>query len=710
MSPSRILALVLVISLSAYASSNPNSTQLALMPVPASIHVEDGKLRLDATFKMAVSGYSDARFTSAMLRLQSRIAERTGVTLVPRLAEPSAAKLLVQVQSAGEEYPKLGEDEFYKLVVTADHATLTANTVVGALRGMQTFLQLVSGDSSGYFLPAVSIQDQPRFPWRGLMIDVARHFMPVEVIKRNIDGMAAVKMNVLHLHLSDDQGFRIESRKFPKLQGMGSDGLYYTQEQIRDIVAYAADRGIRVVPEFDMPGHATAWVVGYPELASAPGPYQLQRSFAVFDTLFDPTREETYRFLDAFFGEMAPLFPDEFVHIGGDEVNGKQWAANPRIQQFMTEQGFTTTTQLQAYFTQRVAEILKKHGKHVAGWDEILSPNLPADAVVQGWHGTGQWAMAARQGHITMWSAPYYLDQMAPAEWSYSADPVPEKTTLTPDEAARIIGGEVCAWSEYLSPENIDSRIWPRTAAIAERFWSPREVRDVADMYRRLDIVSVGLQQEGLKHESSPAEMLRQAAGTRDLGPVAILGTVASPEGVGPRQKIRLGDVFDPLVHVADSVSPDPPFRRRFAALAEEYLSDAPTFMKRRSELGQTFAAWQGIPRSFSPTEAGAPLLSDCDTRVYQLSALGTTGIQAMNYLQSDTVPPESWRDEALALISQAEKPDASLLALTWTSSYRALILAAVHVDRLKSTPPAEWERQIFEEAISQTPKPKYTW
>ena len=181
-------------------------------------------------------------------------------------------------------------------------------------------------------MPAISIDDSPRFPWRGLMIDVSRHFIPLDVLKRNLDGMAAVKLNVFHWHLSDNQGFRVESKKFPKLHELGSDGLYYTQDEVRDLIAYARERGIRVVPEFDMPGHSTAWFVGYPELASGPGPYEIERKWGVFDPAMDPTREETYKFLDEFIGEMARLFPDQFFHIGGDEVNGKQWDANPKIQ------------------------------------------------------------------------------------------------------------------------------------------------------------------------------------------------------------------------------------------------------------------------------------------------------------------------------------------------------------------------------------------
>jgi hexosaminidase len=203
----------------------------------------------------------------------------------------------------------------------------------------------------------VSIQDRPRFRWRGLLIDSARHFQPLDVIRRNLDAMAAVKLNVLHWHLSDNQGFRIESKRYPKLHGLGSDGHYYTQDEVRGVIAYAQARGIRVVPEFDMPGHGTSWLVGHPELGSAPGPYAIERKPGVMDPTLDPTREEVYRFLDRFLGEMAALFPDAYLHIGGDENEGKHWAANPRIQAFMQRaHGLQDKHALQAYFNRRPAE------------------------------------------------------------------------------------------------------------------------------------------------------------------------------------------------------------------------------------------------------------------------------------------------------------------------------------------------------------------
>jgi hexosaminidase len=358
------------------------------MPAPASLRWRDGRLPINADYQVALRGHVDARLAGAVARASRRWEERTGFTF-PRIddLDPAEAVLIIECAAAAPEWPELGENEMYQLQVTPEQAVLRAETVTGVLRGLETWLQLLQADGEGFFVPAVEIRDHPRFPWRGLLVDVARHWQPMEVIKRLLDGMALVKMNVLHLHLTEDQGFRIESRTHPRLHQLGSDGQYFTQPDIREILAYAAARGIRVVPEFDLPGHATSWLVAYPELGSKPGPYELVRTWGIFDPTLDPTNESVYDLLDDFFGEMAALFPDPFIHIGGDEVSGKHWDANPRIQQFIREQNLRGNEGLQTYFNQRVQAILAKHGKRMIGWDEILQPGLPTDAVIQSWRG-----------------------------------------------------------------------------------------------------------------------------------------------------------------------------------------------------------------------------------------------------------------------------------------------------------------------------------
>ena len=408
----------------AQAVGSPSSTAgfvNTLMPQPSQIAAPEGRLAITASFVTATDHFRDARLDAAIARSLGRIKNRTGVS-IPTSAEAGAmsAALIItvdgpSVDGAGGSVQAIDEDESYSLEITSSSAHLRAATVVGAMHGLATLEQLIQSDATGYLIPAVAIHDTPRFRWRGLMIDCGRHFIPVDVLKRTLDGMASVKLNVFHWHLSEDQGFRMESKTFPKLTESGSDGLFYTQEQAREIVAYARDRGIRVVPEFDMPGHTSAWFVGYPDLASAPGPFHIERKFGVFDPVMDPTRESTYKFLDAFIGEMAGIFPDHFFHIGGDENNGVEWKANPRIQSFMREHNLKDTAALQNYFNQRLLKLLEKHGKHMIGWDEILTPELPKDVMVQSWRGFESLAAGAKNGYTGILSAGYYLNLMSPA-------------------------------------------------------------------------------------------------------------------------------------------------------------------------------------------------------------------------------------------------------------------------------------------------------
>ncbi len=463
--PRRLIAGGLVaLATITFAAAAPASVSRDLMPLPAELQFAVGWLPVTANFSVAVGGHDDVRLRAAIARALQRLTVRTGVDLTQATVSTAMpATLVIVCQGPGYAIPSVDEDESYTLDVTAQQATLRAPTVVGALRGLETFLQLVQSGPDGFAVPAVRVRDQPRFPWRGLMIDVARHWQPIEVIKRNLDGMALVKLNRLHLHLTDDQGFRVESRTHPELQEQGSDGHYFTQDQIREIIAYAQARGIRVMPEFDIPGHATSWVVSHPEFASLPGPYAIERQWGVFDPVLDPTNEALYRLLDDFMGEMAALFPDAYIHIGGDENNGVQWNANPRIQEFIRQHDLKDNAGLHAYFNRRLGEILAKHGKKLIGWDEILHPGLPLDSTIHSWRGAEALAEAAHLGYTGILSNGYYIDLCYPTSDHYVADPLPATTKLTAEEQRRILGGEATMWSEWVTPETIDSRIWPRT-------------------------------------------------------------------------------------------------------------------------------------------------------------------------------------------------------------------------------------------------------
>src|SRR5437016_2293540 len=370
-----------------------------LVPRRESAQHGTGSLAVDPALSVGFAGYTGPRVERPPQRFFQQLAHQTALPLSLKPSKTAKATLVIQTDHAGKEIQEVGEDESYILDVSTASARLRASTPLGTMHGLQTLLQLVDVSPGGFAAPVVTIQDRPRFPWRGLMIDSARHFLPLDVIRRNIDGMEAVKMNVFHWHLSENQGFRVESKKFPKLHELGSDALYYTQDEIRDLIAYARDRGIRVVPEFDMPGHSTAWFVGHPELASGKGPYEIERRWGIFEPAMDPTNERVYKFLDELIGEMAKVFPDHYFHIGGDEVNGREWDANPKIQAFMKVHGLKNNEALQAYFSGRVQKPVTKHGKAVVGWDEVLVAGVPRDVVIQSWRGQASLARAAKQGY-----------------------------------------------------------------------------------------------------------------------------------------------------------------------------------------------------------------------------------------------------------------------------------------------------------------------
>ncbi len=677
----RRLLLLLIITCAVVASAQqPSTPKLDLMPVPTSITFHNERLTVDSNFRVATRGHSDARLQAAIARFMKRLEGRTVLTLDSTIApDDQTTPLIIQTQGPGKDIPGLGEDESYRIDITRRQGILSAPTVVGAIRGLETVLQLLDADRNGYFLPGVQIDDRPRFPWRGLMVDVARHFQTMDVLKRNLDGMAAVKMNVFHWHLSEDQGFRVESKKFPKLHQLGSDGNYFTQEQVKEIIAYARDRGIRVVPEFDIPGHSTSWLVGYPELGSAPGPYTIERRPGIFEPALDPTREEVYKFLDTFLGEMAALFPDEYLHIGGDENEGKQWDRNPAIQAYMKKNGIKDNHALQAYFNTRLLKILQKHKKKMVGWDEILQPELPKDAMIQSWRGTAALADAARKGYDGILSNGYYIDLIQPAAQHYVPDPLPADSTLTPEEAKHVLGGEATMWAEWVTPETIDSRIWPRTAAIAERLWSPRTVTDVPDMYRRLAVISLQLEELGLTHKRNQEMMLRRLVRNDDIGPLRTLVSVIEPVKEYRRYQLRPQTMLSPLTGVIDAALPDSETARKFQWMVTEFLNDGPRYQLYHAELSGMLGDWQTAGASLSPVIDRSPALKEIKPLAQNLSQLGATGLEALSYLKLGMPPPKDWREQSLTKVEEAAKPYGALEFVV-ISGVKQLVNAAAEV------------------------------
>jgi hexosaminidase len=668
-----IMALTVSSSLDARAQGQ-GPARLNLMPVPASVQLGSGSLRLDSSFSVSTSGYTEPRLQRAVQRFQLQLSRQTALPISAK-ATPATAKptLLIHTDHASKEVQEIGEDESYVLEVNADGAKLNAATPLGAMHGLQTFLQLVEVTPDGFALPAVTIQDKPRCPWRGLMIDVCRHFIPLDVLKRNLDAMETVKMNVFHWHLSENQGFRVESKKFPKLQGMGSDGLYYTQNEIRDLI---------VVPEFDVPGHTTAWFVGYPELASAPGPYEIERRWGIFDPAMDPTNEKTYKFLDELIEEVSKLFPDHFFHVGGDEVNGKQWDANPKIQQFMRAHKLKTNHDLQAYFNTRLQKIVSKHGKIMIGWDEVLHPDLPKETMIQSWRGQASLADAAKQGYRGILSNGYYLDLGWSAARHYAADPMSGAAAgLSAAEKERILGGEACMWVEYVSPENLDSRLWPRAAAIAERLWSPQEVTDVASMYARLDVIAAQLDWLGLTHNTYDPEMLKRIAGPSSVEEFAALRTltdVVEPVKNYTRRATAAAEPLSttPMNRIVDAVPLESEAGRRFGELVNAFIAGGCHDRTSEASLRAQLTAWRDNDARFQSLAQRSFLVKEASTTSQDLSALGALGLAALDFVAKGTAATADWKAQQLALIEQMKKPKGQLLLIP-VESLQKLVEAA---------------------------------
>jgi hexosaminidase len=645
------------------------------MPLPAHMTTGNGQFVIDGNLTVALDGFTEPRLVLARERFIQILFRRTGI---PFQNAPTNRQANFTIKTTGASKPvqELGEDETYHLKVTSTNVELTAANPLGVLHGLQTFLQLVTITPQGFAAPAVTIDDEPRFPWRGLMIDSGRHFMPVPVIERNLDGMEAVKLNVFHWHLSEDQGFRIESKVFPLLQEKGSNGLYYTQQQVKDVIAYARDRGIRVVPEFDMPCHTTSWFVGYPQLASGPGPYEIQTHWGIFDFAMDPTRESTFEFLDKFLGEMTALFPDAYFHVGGDECNGKEWTANQRIQAYMRDHGIKDNAALQSYFSGRVQKLVAAHHKIMEGWDEVLQPDTPKDVVIQSWRGPTALAVAAKQGNRGLLSNGYYIDLNQSAAYHYSNDPLGGNgASLTAEEKARVLGGEATMWSEMVTPENVDSRIWPRTAAIAERLWSPQDVKDIDSMYQRLAIVSQQLQAHGLNHESFTRVMLQRMSGEPDPTYLRVLADVVQPPEGYQRESLKQYDTSSALNALVDAVPPESERARKFSELVKTIVAGKAS-AEQWQEARIWLVLWRDNDAKLQPSLQRSEITAELTPLSRDVSQVATIGLRALDDLENHRTSSPELTQSNMQLLKAAETPQAVLRNLI-VPPVEALVQAA---------------------------------
>ena len=423
--------------------------------------------------------------------------------------------------------------ESYTLTVAAG-VEITAPGEQGLFYGIQSLLQLLPQDGKGAQLPNITIEDSPRFPYRGMHLDVCRHFFPVEFIKKYLDLMAFYKMNTFHWHLTEDQGWRIEIKKYPKLVEVGSkrketileknfdpyvgDGIphegYYTQEQIKEIVAYAAERQITVIPEIEMPGHSMAALAAYPALGCTPGPFEVGTKWGVYEDIYCPS-EETFEFLENVLTEVIDLFPSEYIHIGGDEAPKKAWKESALAQEVIRRQGLKDEFELQSYFIKRIEKFLLSKGRKLIGWDEILEGGLAPEATVMSWRGEKGGIEAAKEGHDVIMTPndicyldhyqgdsetePLAIGGFTSMEDIYTYEPVPAE--LSEEKAHHVLGAQGNVWTEYMkTSDHVEYMVFPRMLALSETVWTKKENKDWQNFQNKLPAQYKLLESKGVNY------------------------------------------------------------------------------------------------------------------------------------------------------------------------------------------------------------------
>jgi hexosaminidase len=521
------------------AGGNPAPERYPIVPSPVSIVARPGEFRLDSATRIFLSdtANADLRSLADMLAAPLRAASAGALRLPVSLARGhGGASNSITIELHPEA---LTDSESYHLTVTPRRATLSAPRTAGLVHGLETIRQLLPPEleraaPARWVIPSVTIDDAPRFRYRGVLLDVARWYYPPEFIERVIDLLALYKLNTLHLHLTDDQGWRLEIRKYPRLTEVGAwrketilgqnfrpyvgdgkpHGGFYTQQQMREIVAYAAARHITIIPEIEMPGHASAALAAYPELSCTGGPFQVSTRWGVHEDIYCPS-ERTFGFLEDVLTEVMQLFPSRYVHIGGDEVPKKQWKMSAVARGVMRRERLANEEDLQGWFIRRIERFLRAHGRRLIGWDETLEGGLAPEATVMSWRGTEGGIEAARQGHDVIMTPtnPMYFDYyqgnpaaeplaiggFVPLDSVYAYKPIP--AVLTARQAAHVIGAQANLWGEYMpTPTQAEYMLMPRMLALSEVLWSPQEARSWRGFVARLPAQLARLDAMGVRY------------------------------------------------------------------------------------------------------------------------------------------------------------------------------------------------------------------
>ena len=550
-----VASILLALSPAIFAAG---TNEYPIIPQPQEIQRGDGHFQLSPGAKVVTDFGSrkTGKFLAERLRQSTGYPFKTGVKFFSRTPVPNAIFLTTQCADTN-----LGA-EGYELTVATNSVVIRAPTQAGLFYGAQTLLQLLPPEifssnvvtNVDWQMPCLAIRDWPRFKWRGLMLDVSRHFYNKAEVEKILDEMAMHKLNTFHWHLTDDQGWRIQIKKYPRLTQIGAwrtseklaaprgegnysgnahpawmapaadkfgpDGRYggfYTQKDIREVVAYAAARHITIVPEIEMPGHAVAALAAYPQFGCG-GTYSTDVKAGVNPGVFDPSNPATFKFLDDVLAEVFQLFPGQFVHVGGDEVNAKvkaaTWAKSPSCQALMKREGLKNTDELQDWFTRQIEKFVNAHGKRLIGWSEIASSGVTTNAAIMDWRGGG--LDAARTGHDVVMTPtqfcyldyyqstnhatePHAIGGFLPLGKVCAFEPVP--TDLPPQFQSHILGGQCNLWTEYVaSLPHAEYMIWPRTCALAEVTWSSKASRNWSDFQRRLQVDEARLAELGVNY------------------------------------------------------------------------------------------------------------------------------------------------------------------------------------------------------------------
>ena len=501
-------------------STNKQNNEIfpGLVPAPTHIEFADGELRLGDALGLDYNP-KDKNLKN-IIRITKSELSRIGYSITDPGSNEAHTRLSINIDHHITQTP-----ESYNLKIDPQGIDIIGSDYAGIFYGLQTLVQILETTkiNNSTAVTSVLIEDRPRFRWRGMLLDVGRHMFPADFIKRYIDIIAAHKMNVFHWHLTEDQGWRVPIKKYPKLKDIAAwrketlvghyrdkphqfDGKpyggFYTEEEITDIIDYASDRSVTIVPEIEMPGHATAALSAYPQLSCTGGPHEAETIWGVHKEVYCAGNEETFDFLENVLEEVSQLFPGPYIHIGGDECPKTRWAECEKCQKRITDEGLKDEHELQSYFIKRIEKILEKFGKRLVGWDEILEGGLAPNAVVHSWRGMDGGIEAANAGHEVIMSPtthvyfdyyqsedrenePLAIGGYLPLSKVYEFEPVPDK--IDSDKRHLILGGQANLWTEYIpTAKQAEYMLLPRVCALAEAVWSPKNKKDYAGFINRL--------------------------------------------------------------------------------------------------------------------------------------------------------------------------------------------------------------------------------